>query len=141
MTTTQLTDEQIDALSLDALRIRVAQAVGWTWNEDTVFQPGGGAWSRRPHADRADLFMSLIPDYPRDMAAVWELAEAKHISVFRIEYDEGGPWHAGVWLDDGYFGGSVIDGHFDPVAHGASAAEAICRCFLMVVNGTEAEDE
>lgn len=46
----------------------VAKLLGWRWNDESAFEPGGGMWSR--HSD------AWLAYFSTDMAAAWQLVES-----------------------------------------------------------------
>jgi hypothetical protein len=97
-----MTSAQIDKLSLDELRIAVAEERGWKFKIRTegdmvyVLGPGDkdddGAFHVNPlHPDRMNVLG--IPDYPRDWDAAGELLEDWFASKGRYELIDMGIDH------------------------------------------------
>lgn len=75
-----MTNEQIDALDGVALRVAVAEALGWTHGDYLPWekQSGRNGWIGRAPDGAAEL----VPDWPADIGDAWGLLDDGEFSVW-----------------------------------------------------------
>lgn len=125
-----MTDDEIDGLSPDELRVEVAKMLGWL-----PLVVGNYPWQMCPPGSHR-LKVEIVPDYPRNIAAAWELIEelrATHHSVNMLtststsihvrRFSED----AGVQRDFGIVAVGVASGYVHSEHHDCIA---ICRAYL-----------
>jgi len=158
MTTTTLTPEQIDALSLDDLNVACAQTQGWHYIDGRdgkryfVHERHEPLWlsnvavSTCEYSGVADAYMKKttpLPDYARDIKAAWELWTTAPPEKRLHEYSDDAEADArfvcmfggrsyGAYTDYEEYGGQ--NGQGDGI--GPTVAIAICRAYLKALQFT-----
>jgi len=114
-----MTRDEIMAMDGDALRLAVAKALGWR----RVYKGSGFIVSLSPKGEE-----ELLPDWPRDIAAAWELMEEMRNAELNVTI-----YHA-VGVD----GWIVSLDYMDNFAYyGETAPIAICRAWLAWKGGAK----
>jgi len=127
-----MTKEEIFSATARQLRVMVAEALGWTWvtNTDYVWMESPGvvwdiesrALNEHRRCERPEEFddfaVSIVPDWPNDIAVAWQLIIDSHSKGWLIGIDnDEGKWNC--W----------ICGH--TVFEQITPEIAICRAWLL----------
>ena len=127
-----MTREEVMALTDEELRIRAAESLGL---RVSVAADGGvselGDGKTRHYRD------AVIPDYPHDIAAAWELFELlreRRLEPSLNAFDPGGDVEIEVWArSDKEFPGLLF-------AQGDTAPLAITRAFVLAISSQERKE-
>ena len=116
----------MDTMTDDEIRLKIAKAKGWV-KTDSVFTAGAVTiaavgWYKSDAETNTIETMSVLPDWPRDIAAAWGLVEEMpHVRVVKWSIY----WSCSVCPKDTFLD---IPGYF--YEQGDTAPRAICLAWI-----------
>jgi len=119
-----MTRDEVNAMTDEELR-------GWAWTIAYTERPYKNLVSDKGHAN-IDNATILVPDYPNDIAAAWELIEHNPDYRWAVYELDGGGWAATLMKVVGTRGEHCLWDHVSEATED-TAARAITRAFILAM--------
>jgi hypothetical protein len=118
-----MTRDEVMKLSDEELRIKAAELAGFRGPQGEILSTW---WRGRTAAWDTEGVLRRIPDYPRDIAAAWELVEMMKADGCALDVS--------VWCEgDVWKSSAVFDQDIRGYAEASTAPLAITRAFILVM--------